>query len=130
MNVTYQLTDAEKRCLSLARAFVDRSEGSWASEELAKLGEHLRAHPDVIELRAKIFALAERWIDAAKMVDALVRIEPERKGELNYSLACYAIAVGQTEPAMAFLKAAIDSGKLSYMQRAVEDPRFARIVLA
>jgi predicted Zn-dependent protease len=130
MNQTCQLTDAEKRSLSLAKALVARSEGRWAAEELAKLGEHLRAHPDVLELRAKIFALAERWSDAVQMADALVRIEPARKGELNYSLACYAIASGEAGQAMAFLKAAIDSGGPVYMQRAVEDPRFARILLA
>src|SRR3989442_12112403 len=52
-----------------------------ANEELEKIMAPLRAHPDVLKVRWRIYAKAERWWDAClEIARALTEMEPDKPG--------------------------------------------------
>lgn len=53
--------------------------GNWteANEELERIASVMRAHPDVLQVRCKIYCDAQKWDYAAEIADALCRLLPE-----------------------------------------------------
>ncbi|MCI0351424.1 MAG: hypothetical protein L0Z53_18530 [Acidobacteriales bacterium] len=54
------LTD-DTRHLEAAQGWLDLGNWQEANEELEKITPTLRAHPDILELRCRIYAAAKRW---------------------------------------------------------------------
>lgn len=53
--------------------------GNWfeANEELERITPRMRAHPDVLTVRCKIYCEAKKWDYVAEVADALCRMLPE-----------------------------------------------------
>src|SRR5437016_1324263 len=51
-----------------------------ANEELENITTHLRAHPDVLKVRWRIYAKAERWDAHLEITRALTDMEPDEPG--------------------------------------------------
>ena len=53
--------------------------GNWfeANEELERITPRMRAHPDVLTVRCKIYCEAKKWDYMAEVADALCRMLPE-----------------------------------------------------
>jgi len=49
-----------------------------ANEELDKINARLRAHPDVLELRSRIYAKAGKWDACLEIAQAITRLAPDR----------------------------------------------------
>ncbi len=64
--------------LRAAQGWLELGNPAEAGGELEKIAPAFRAHPDVIELRCRIYAKAGRWKESALAALALVRIEPQR----------------------------------------------------
>jgi len=51
-----------------------------ANDELEKITAQLRAHPDVLKVRWRVYAKAERWDACFEIARALTEMEPEKPG--------------------------------------------------
>ena len=77
--------DNMKELSSIARRHVDAAEG-WvglgslqdAADELELISPRLRAHPDVLNVRFKIFSAAEKWDACLDVATTLARLAPDR----------------------------------------------------
>src|SRR5882672_9302715 len=49
-----------------------------ANDELEKITSHLRAHPDVLELRWHIYAKEEKWAACVDIAGAIIKLDPNR----------------------------------------------------
>jgi hypothetical protein len=72
------LAPAETLHLRAAQGWLELGNPAEAGGELEKITPAFRAHPDVIELRARIYAKSGKWKESALAALALVRIEPQR----------------------------------------------------
>lgn len=64
--------------------------GNWreANEELERIAPELRGHPDVLQLRCKIYEAAEKWDYLVEVAGALCRVMPKSAfGPLHLSHA-------------------------------------------
>lgn len=78
-----------------------------ASAELDNIAPKLRVHPDVLEVRWEIYALAERWKPCLDVAEALVILSPERSvGWLHRSYALHELK--RTQEAFDKLVPAVD----------------------
>src|SRR5439155_11324847 len=61
-----------------------------ANEELEKITANLRSHPDVLEVRWKIYAKAGQWAGNVDIGKALTQLAPERAGSwIKYAFALH-----------------------------------------
>src|SRR2546425_10809297 len=49
-----------------------------ANEELERIDPQLRVHPDVLEVRWQIYAMAKKWDACLDIASAIVEIDPDR----------------------------------------------------
>tara|TARA_B100000029_G_scaffold154238_1_gene149527 strand:- start:110 stop:418 length:309 start_codon:yes stop_codon:yes gene_type:complete len=87
--------------LVAAHGWLELGDHVAAFEELEKIEPELRGHPDVLEVRAVIYAKAEKRDFCVEIGSALVRIVPERPaGCLKRSHALQQL--GKTQDALQF----------------------------
>ncbi len=75
--------------LQAAHGWLELGNHIEANEELEKITARLRVHPDVLELRWRIFAAAKNWEAALDIASALIQIDPENPAgweDRSYSL--------------------------------------------
>ncbi len=100
--------------LVAAHGWLELGDHVAAFEELKKIEPELRGHPDVLEVRAVIYAKAEKWDFCVEIGSALVRIAPERpSGWLKRSHALQQL--GKTQDAYDQLKPAQERFKDEWM---------------
>ena len=66
--------------------------GDWrsADDELAELTPELRAHPDVLEVRWQVHAVAKRWEACVQIATTLAELAPDRpSGWIHRSFALH-----------------------------------------
>ena len=51
-----------------------------ANEELEKITPRLRAHPDVLKVRWRVYAMAKRWDACFEIARAITDMEPDKPG--------------------------------------------------
>jgi tetratricopeptide (TPR) repeat protein len=49
-----------------------------ANEELERISPQLRTHPDVLELRWRIYARGKKWDVCVDIADAIIKLDPDR----------------------------------------------------
>src|SRR5260370_41444926 len=64
--------------LKAAQGWIEPGSYLEANEQLEKIRPHLRAHPDVLELRWHIFAKAQRWDACVDLAGAIIKLDPNR----------------------------------------------------
>ena len=64
--------------LKAAQGWLELGNPVEAAGELEKITPAFHAHPDVIELRCRIYAKVEKWKESALAALALVKMEPQR----------------------------------------------------
>jgi tetratricopeptide (TPR) repeat protein len=73
-----KLEPPDSHYLSAAQGWLELGNHVEAAAELEKVPPALRAHPDVIEVRAAIHARAARWRECIEASSALIRYAPKR----------------------------------------------------
>ena len=64
--------------LEAVQGWLERGNLGDAFEELELIEPQLRGHPDVLELRCRIYAMADKWEYCRDIGNALARLTPER----------------------------------------------------
>ena len=64
--------------LQAAQGWLELGNHLEANEELEKITPHLRAHPDVLEMRWHIYAKKEEWSACVGIADAIILIDPNQ----------------------------------------------------
>jgi hypothetical protein len=62
--------------LLAASGWLDLGNTSEANEELERITPRLRAHPDVLEVRCEVYAVAKNWDACADIANAVVELAP------------------------------------------------------
>jgi len=65
--------------LQAAQGWLELGNHAEANEELDKITPQLRAHPDVLQLRWRIYAHAHRWEACLEIAKALTEMIPARR---------------------------------------------------
>jgi hypothetical protein len=71
------LEPSDSHHLRAAEGWLELGNHIEANAELELIAPILRAHPDVLEIRWAIYAIAEKWNECADIGRALVELEPE-----------------------------------------------------
>ena len=66
--------------LRAAAGWIELGRHIEANDELEKITAQLRAHPDVLKVRWRVYAKAERWDACFEIARALTEMEPEKPG--------------------------------------------------
>ena len=61
-----------------AQGWLELGDHIAANDELEKVSAHLRAHPDVLDVRWQIYARAEKWEACADIAEAIIKLDPNR----------------------------------------------------
>jgi thioredoxin-like negative regulator of GroEL len=78
------------RHLEAAQGWFDLGNHLEANEELKKITPELRAHPDVLEGRWRIYAKAQKWEACAHVAGVITRLPPDRaRGWIMNSIALH-----------------------------------------
>ena len=70
----------DRRHLLAAEGWLELGNWNEANEELERIAAEMRGHPDVVEMRYRVYAAAGRWDYAHAVGQALVRMVPHRLG--------------------------------------------------
>ena len=70
----------DRRYLLAAEGWLELGNWNEANKELDQIAAEMRGHPDVIEMRYRVYAAAGRWDYAHAVGQALVRMVPYRLG--------------------------------------------------
>lgn len=70
----------DRRHLLAAEGWLELGNWNEANEELEQIAAEMRGHPDVVEMRYRVYAAAGRWDYAHAVGQALVRMVPHRLG--------------------------------------------------
>jgi len=73
------LAPPDSRHLEAALGWLDLGNHIEANEELEKIAPQLRAHPDVLQFRWRVYAKAEKWDACLDIATALTEMVPERR---------------------------------------------------
>ncbi len=74
--------------LSAAQGWIGLGNWSEAAAELDKIRPIMRAHPDVLEIKYRLCAIADKWTEAMLICRTLTHLAPDRPfGWLNFSVA-------------------------------------------
>lgn len=70
-------TRADQLHFEAAQGWLELGDWEAANDELDELSPLIQTHPDVLQVRVKIYCKAEKWLYAAEVADALCRMLPE-----------------------------------------------------
>jgi predicted Zn-dependent protease len=73
------LTPSALPYLHAAEGWLELRMPHEANEELEKIAPRLGAHPDVLEMRWRIYAAAERWDACLDLAAAVTKLDPRRR---------------------------------------------------
>ncbi len=78
--------------LEAARGWIGLGDHTEAGEELLKIAPELHDHPDVLEVRWKIYASVQKWDESVTIADTLITQAPDRvSGWLTKSIALHGL---------------------------------------
>jgi tetratricopeptide (TPR) repeat protein len=75
--------------LLAAEGWLELGDHLEANEELERISAELRGHPDVLQVRWRVFAAARKWEAAAEIAQGICRLAPDEQFgwiHLSYSL--------------------------------------------
>jgi tetratricopeptide (TPR) repeat protein len=72
------LTPPDSHHLLAAQGWLELGSHSEANEELEQVSPSKRAHPNVLEIRWKVFSHFKKWDACFDIASALVKLSPER----------------------------------------------------
>ncbi|MEY2429820.1 MAG: hypothetical protein QOJ40_2705 [Verrucomicrobiota bacterium] len=75
------LNDA--RLLDAAQGWLGLGAHLEANDELEQITPRMRAHPDVLRVRYRVYAAAKKWESAAEIARAISRFAPHDSFEWN-----------------------------------------------
>ena len=75
-----QLPFQDQRLLEAAEGWLGLGDWREANKELERIEAKFRVHPSVLELRYKIYAMAERWEMALEVASSLLKKSAEFDG--------------------------------------------------
>ena len=103
--------------------------GDWksANEEIEHITPEFRAHPDVLAVRWKIFAMGGQWDTAVELAEVLMKALPGDRAKNMYQLAVFACRLDRLKEARHWIGKAIDMGGNAMKLRALEDPQLAKV---
>ena len=73
------LQPPDRQHLDAAQGWLDLGNHIEASEELEQIGPENRSHPDVLQVRWRVYAKAGRWDATLEIATALTRMTPDRR---------------------------------------------------
>jgi tetratricopeptide (TPR) repeat protein len=76
--MTTMLEPPDNFHLEAAKAWLDLGDHVQANGELEKITPNLRAHPDVLDVRWRIYARAKKWDACVDIAAAIVKLAPAR----------------------------------------------------
>ncbi len=86
------LPPEDRAHLEVAQGWIGLDTHTEANEELGKMAPESREHPDVLEVRWKIYASIQHWDDCLQISEALIKTAPERmSGWLTKSIALHGL---------------------------------------
>jgi len=84
------LPHGDVRHLEAAEGWLELGDHLEANEELERITANLRSHPNVLELRWKIYAKAGQWAGNVDIGKALTQLAPQRAGSwIKYAFALH-----------------------------------------
>jgi predicted Zn-dependent protease len=126
--------------LLAAEGWLELGNPREANEELEKIQPRLRAHPNVLEVRWRIYAAAGRWDACLDLAVAVTKLDPRRRsGWFHYATTIHRL--GRAEEAREVLLSAVDSlgddsaffyelARLCCLLRRVEEERLHRWIFS
>ena len=73
------LEPADQHCLNAAQGWLDLGNHVEANEELERIEAKNRAHPNVLQVRWRIYAKAEKWDACLEIARTLTNMTPDRR---------------------------------------------------
>jgi hypothetical protein len=64
--------------LQAAQGWLDLGNHIEANEELERITPQLRVHPDVLQVRWRVYAKAEKWDACLLISEAIIQLAPDR----------------------------------------------------
>ena len=103
--------------------------GDWqsANQELENVRPENHAHPSVLDLHWRIYAISGRWAVAVTLATAMMKAAPDHRAATMYALAVAACGLNRLEDARAWIGRAIDLGGDAMKLKALNDPKLAKI---
>ena len=74
------LEPADLQHLRSAQGWLELGDHLAANDELEKITARLRAHPDVLKLRWRVYAKAKKWDVCLEIARTLTEMEPDKPG--------------------------------------------------
>jgi hypothetical protein len=85
-----ELPRADKRHLDAAEGWLGLGNHLEANEELESITPQLRAHPDVLHVRCRVYGAAKKWEMAAEIAQAIAKLVPaDSYGFVNLAYALH-----------------------------------------
>jgi len=78
-----ELDRSDKVHLDAAQGWLGLGDHIQANEELEKITPQLRAHPDVLRVRWRVYAQAKKWGACCEIGRTLTELEPDKPGGWN-----------------------------------------------
>ena len=75
-----QFNRSDRLHLDAAEGWLGLRDYLEANEELERITARLRAHPDVLKVRWRVYAMAKRWDACLDIARALTDMEPDQPG--------------------------------------------------
>ena len=102
-----KLSDVDRSHLQAAEGWL--ALGSWAeaNEELENITPTLRAHPEVLFMRTRVYAAAERWTVVLELLDKVTDFLPKRVDPWLLWARAYA-ELGDSDMALETLSSVVD----------------------
>jgi predicted Zn-dependent protease len=94
--------------LLAAEGWLELGNHHEANEGLKKIAPRLRVHPDVLEIRWRIYAASERWDACLDLAVAVVKLDPRRRSGWFHN-ATTLHRLGRAEEARDVLLSAVDT---------------------
>jgi tetratricopeptide (TPR) repeat protein len=87
------LEPPDRAHLEAAQAWLDLGNHLEADEELEKITPGLRVHPDVLEMRWRVYAKAQDWDASVHVAEAIIELAPDRaSGWVMRSIALHGLS--------------------------------------
>jgi hypothetical protein len=115
------------RQVKAAMGWLELGDHLEANEELERIEPGLRGHPEVLDVRWRIYAAAGKWATAVEPARVVMKLAPQRRVETRYALAVAACRLKRLDDARRWLGAALDVGGKTMKLRALDDPALAEV---